>query len=142
MEVYHEKRMRTLICLVLVVLLTASMAVPAMADNASGQGTAVSIDYKWELSYTTAAANASITTPNVPSPVTATVEGYVYYDLTGDYGYTDEVTLCNYRSVTVSSGNIITINDVPVRGEVRGAVGSFWVGGTQVINEAHTGVNG
>lgn len=137
-----KKRIRTLICLVLVVLLVTSMAVPAMADSASGQGTVGSIDYRWELSYTAAAANASISNPNIATTVTAEAESYVYYDLTGDYGYSDAVKLVNYRSVTVSSDNIIAINGVPVRGEVRGAVGSFWVGGTQVINEAYTGAQG
>lgn len=134
-----KKRIRTLICLVLVVLLVTSMAVPAMADNASGQGTVGSFDYEWELSYATESANASIETPNIATTVTAAVKSYVYYDLTGDYGYTDEEKLTSYRNVTVSSDNIITINDVPVRGEVRGAAGSFWVGATRVIKEAYAG---
>lgn len=129
-----KKKMRTMTCLVLVVLLATSMVVPAMAS--SGTGTAGSFDYIWQLSYTTSATTGTIRTPNIAATVTAEVKSYVYYDLTGDYGYSDAVKLANYRSVTVSSGAIITINGVPVRGEVQGGYGSFWVDSTRVIRDA------
>lgn len=129
-----KKKMRIMTCLVLVVLLATSMVIPAMAS--SGQGTAGAIDYTWELSYTASATTGTIRTPDVAATVTAEVKSYVYYDLTGDYGYSDAVKMVNYRSVTASSGNIMTINGVPVRGEVRGGYGTFWVDSTRVIREA------
>ena len=132
-----KKRTHTLLYLVLVVVLTASMVVPAMAEQPkntreSGTGTAgSSYDYAWELTYTTTDSTASIRTTRIDTTVQASVSSYVFYDLTGDYGYTDEVKLTNYRNVTVSAGYIFDLpNGTPVRGEVKGAVAQFWVGGS------------
>lgn len=129
-----NKKMRMMTCLALTVLLVTSMVIPAMASQGSGKAGA--IDYAWTLSYTTSATTGTIHTPNVTGTVTAEVWSHVYYDLTNEYGNTDKVKLANYRTVTVSSGRIITLNGVPVRGEVRGGYGTFWVDGTRVIHEA------
>lgn len=121
-------------CLVLAVLLVAGMVIPAMASY--GSGTVGSVDYLWTLSYTTFDATGNIRTPNVAGTVTAEVKSRVYYDLTNKYYISDAVKRANYRSVTVSSGNIVTINGVPVRGEVRGGYGTFWAENTQVVKDA------
>ena len=129
-----KKKMRMMTCLALAVLLVAGMVIPAMASN--GNGAVGAIDYLWTLSYTSSATTGTVRTPNIAGTVTAEVKSRVYYDLTGRYYLTDAVKLANYRSVTVSSDNIVTINGVPVRGEVRGGYGTFWVDGTRVIHEA------
>ena len=140
MEVYHEKRMRTLICLVLVVLLTASMAVPAMAETASGSNLTCSYPYAWTVEQTDVRGRAYIYTTAAPTHLTAQVQIETYYDLTGTRFGHEPISVTGYSAAIAIDDNIIEkINDVPVRAIVTGAKASFKVGQTQVLKEQLVG---
>lgn len=132
-----KKRTRTLLCLVLVVMLTASMVIPVMAEqpkNTRGSGSNTSaggFEYAWELTYTASNSTASARTTKVDNTVKVVVSSYVYDDLNGEYGYSETADNINYRSATASAGNIFTLKTGSrVRGEVRGAVTQVWIGGS------------
>lgn len=140
-----KKRTRTLLCLVLVVMLTVSMVIPAMAEqpkNTRGTGSDTSpngFDYAWELTHTAIDSTASMRTTKIDTTVKVVVSSYVYDDLNGEYGYSETAEDINYRSATASAGRIFEINGVLVDGEVQGAVAQFWVAGilSQTIYEGY-----
>lgn len=127
--------------LVLVVMLMAILAVPAMA--ASGTGDEGQYHYTWSVTKTSSSGKASITTPYVPTTVGAAVrnkvrsssgvEGWAYSNGSSS---NNPVAITGYASANATASNLFTKNSVVYNGTVTETHGTFWVNNTKVIPDA------
>lgn len=132
-----KKRMRTLMCLALVILLVVSITVPAMAVSESHSGVAGGYNYQWTATLETTYGTAQISTPTVPTSVTAQVQIETYYDLTGDrFGHDPHITTGYAGATAMDIDTLEEINGVPVRATVTGLKAAFKVG-SHPVEDGH-----
>lgn len=130
-----KKTKRTLLCLMLVIIMITTVAVPAMAvsggNNKWRDDDGTMYAYTYSVTRKTASGVAYIySTP--ATTVKAKAENTLCYELMGRIGTSSE-TLSGYSSVTATAGNIFIINGVSVEGTVTNTEGTFWINGTKVM---------
>lgn len=137
-----KKSAKKILCLMLIVLLISSMAVPAAAQ--SGTGTSQSgYSYNWEVYHSDTYGFAQINTNARPTDVTASGRNWVYDDLNDEAGYSERSTVTGYAGATATPNNIINIGteDDPtyVRGIVQVTYGTFYVGSEKIGENLSSG---
>lgn len=124
-----------MICLLLVALLTATMAIPAMAGSANGNGNYSSYSYSWAVTNSTSYGLANIQATAAPVSVGAYVYNEVINPITGVFDYVgsdpEGDPSYNYIAVTVSAGNTL---DNGTKGVVRKTWATFYVAGAVVVS--------
>lgn len=133
------KKTSKMMCLALVVLLVACMAVPAMA--ASGTGTHGQYYYTWTLTRTDTSGRAAITTPYAPTTVGAAVQNDVHGD-NGEVGFAysqgslnadgQMAPITGYASSSATASNVFIFASRQCTGTVVETHGYFWVNGTRL----------
>lgn len=135
-----KKRMRTLICLALVIMLVAIMAVPAMAVH-SGTGIEGQHSFKWDVicGETTGEARIRITS-SAPSYVTAVVENSLV-DYKNGFTGTSADSSTGYFNATAIADNYIVVRlegiDRYFPSEITRTKGIFYVGSDCVMLGAY-----
>ena len=131
-----KKAMRKLMSLVLVILLVASIALPAMAV-AEGTGTHGMYSYTYRVVCEETYGTAGITANKVPTYVSVYAYNQVYseeYDTWGYAGSSEDGTeYTGYVSASVTVGNTFEIGTQTVTGIVQKTCGTFYVNGNLVL---------
>lgn len=101
-----KKKMRMITCLLLVVLMVASLSSPAFASEATDSGTGKWNDYPYNWSYTVekTSSTAGLSLPTRPASVTVKIENTIYNsdnDISGPAR--NEGT--GYASISVTANN-------------------------------------
>lgn len=131
-----KKSVRKLMCLALVVLLVAGMAVPAMAASTTGTGIYQTISFKWSVTCgeTTGTATISLTTGS--ATVEAVATNYLVNELNNITG-TSEARKSGYSSATATADNIIVKilegEKYQFPSEIEKTEGSFYVSSENVV---------
>lgn len=134
-----RRRTSKLTCLVLVTLLVACMAVPALAK--SGTGEYDGYNYSWSITRTSTSGRASITATVVPVTVGTAVQNQVYDD-DGRVGYafssgsssSGMIPVTGYVNAIATASNVFTYNGRQYTGTVTNSYGSYWINGTRVLS--------
>lgn len=132
-----KKTVRKLMCLALVVLLVAIMAVPAMA--ASGTGNVGGYNYTYTITRGDTEGVAQINTSSAPAEVTASVYNQFFYDLMNERVQSAGSTSTGYVTATATDDNIVYVNSVPVRAQITCTCASFKVSGWWVAKNIYEG---
>lgn len=135
-----KKAMRKAMCLVLMSIMTATMIVPALAVSHSRTDAVNGYNYQWTTTLETTYGMAQISTPTVPTSVTAQVQIETYYDLTGErFGHDPHITTGYAGTTAMDTDTLEEINGVPVRVTVTGLKAAFKVGGYPVEDGHYMG---
>ena len=128
--------MRALTSLTLAGLLTASMAVPALASSQSGRVNGYA--YTWTVTRNETYSMANITCTESPTTVYAYVENTVYNELNEMHGVakSGETPSSGYSSATAIARNVFEYRGVLLDGPITETRGSLWVGSELVANGA------
>ena len=127
-----KKHTRSLLSLLLVTLLIASLAVPVMA-TISGSDYCGSYKYTYSIQKKSTSGVASITTPNTPTNVTAKAVNNVKHPTTGS-STTISRTVTGYASATATAGNTMTVNGTSYTVTIKSTTAEFKVNSTVVIS--------
>ena len=101
-------------CLLLVVLMATGLAAPVMAESGSGKGSRNGYAFAWTITRGQSTGVADIRTTGSPANLTSSVKNQLFYDLTGDWGESDLVTVTGYAIATATATNLMEIGNVPV----------------------------
>lgn len=124
-----KKRMRTLISLTLVIMLVASMTLPAMAVNGI---TPSGYSYRYFVTRTDTTGKTEVAiTSAAPAYVTAYVKNEVYNELNNMWIYPEHKNT-GYISVSATASNVVKKDGYLFDGILYTTVGDCWVAGTQV----------
>ncbi len=124
-----KKRMCTFISLTLVIMLVASMTLPAMAVSGITPSGYV-YQYFVTRTDTTGKSEVAITSA-APAYVTAQVKNIVYNELNEMWIYPEDRNT-GYIRVSATAGNVVKKDGYLFDGIVRATIGDCWVAGTQV----------
>ena len=102
-----KKKMRALTALTLAGLLTATMAVPAVAVSSTGTGTYGGYSYSWEVECRSTTGMALISVSPAQTAVTAYVRNTLYNDLNGIPGVSEKKEITSFSSAIVFADNIL-----------------------------------
>lgn len=134
-----KKKMRMMTCLLLVVLMVASLAVPTLATEptvatASGSGAWNGHTFNWWVESEETAGAAGISLPNKPNNVTVYVVNNLYNEDNDRFG-TSQGELTGYASVSARANNrFMTTEGLYLRGVVEFTYGKFYIGSTLVAD--------
>ena len=130
-----KKNARKLMCLALVVLLVATMAVPAMAVSSTGTGTYQTISYNWTVTCNETTGTASISVSPRVSTVTAYAKNSLYNRLNNLTGESREFQSSSFASTTATADNLLILeeNGYIFESEVTETTGRFFVGAEEVV---------
>ena len=131
-----KKCMRKLMCLALVVLLVASMTVPAMAAATTSTGAYGTIEFNWAVTCGTTTGTAEISITTGMSTVSAKATNYLRDDV-NDLDDTSVGEASALRTATATADNYIrrTFEGVEYKfvSEIKKTTGTFWVGLEEVV---------
>ena len=128
-----KNRTRSLLCMVLVTMLIASLVVPAIAAPVQGSGTCGGVyDFTYTIEKKSTTGVANITTPHTPAYVTATVQNTLNYKA---YGKNVKVSdsLTGYARATATAGNTFTHEGSPMTASIKSTTAEFKVNGEVVL---------
>lgn len=125
------KRNKIVISMLLVAVMVTGMVVPAVAV-ATGSGTCNGYSYTWEVRIISSIAHSHISSSGQPTDLKTQCKAKMYYDLTNTWFTKTDSLRTGYASASSSVDNIVTINSVPVRTEIKHVWGDFYVGSTSV----------
>lgn len=128
-----KKTARKLMCLALVMLLVATMAVPAMAKS-EGTGKWNGYTYDWYVECGNTHGIAQISSSGKPTYVKAYAECTLYYEEEKAYGisYSGDPVSC-YVTASVTAKNTFTYEGREVTGTIKKTFGKFWVESENVV---------
>ena len=134
-----KKRIRKLMCLALVVLLVASMAVPAMAAAASGNGTYGMFTFTWTVTCNETTGTARISVSPTATSVTAYAKNTLYNSLNDITGESVEATSTSFATTTATADNILIDEECGhmFESEITKTTGRFFVGPEEVVPGAN-----
>lgn len=135
-----KKRIHKLMSLALVCLLTACMAVPAMAAYRDGSGVYGQYTYNWSLTRASTSGTATMVASTTPVTVGVAVQNYVM-DESGQVGYafstgsSDDgmVPVYGYVTVNTTAGNRFrTQSGAYSTGTVQTTHGYYYINSTRI----------
>jgi len=135
-----KKRMRKLMCLALVCLMTVFMVVPAMAESRNGTGVYGQYNYSWSLTRASTSGTANMVATTVPVTVGAAVQNYIVDEI-GQSGYAYStnssengmVPVQGYVTVNVTAGNRFkTSSGAYSTGTVKTTHGYYYINSTRI----------
>ena len=134
-----KKRMRTLMSLVLVIMLVASTAVPAMAVASTGTVPMGYYTCNWTVECQTTTGRASIGVSPRSIDVTAYAQNTLYNSLNNITGVSVEVRSVSFANATAIADNLIIDEDCGHRfeSEITKTTGRFFVGVEEVVKGAN-----
>lgn len=126
-----KKQARSLLSMVFVTLLIASLTVPAAAS--SGSGYYNSYYYTWSVTRTATTGIANITTPHQPASVGAHVVNYLRCNECGEVATVDSghdsagimIETAGYASATATASNVFIKNSRSHTSTITDTNGSF-----------------
>lgn len=130
-----------MLCLVLVVLLTATMAVPAMAS--SGTYSDGQYDCEWNVTRAQSYGTAIITNPNAPATLGAAVCNYVYctthktVELVWSSGSSSQnisPSYSGYGYASATAYNKCIKSSTAIAGTVSRTDAYFWLNGEMILS--------
>lgn len=121
-------------CLALVVLLVAGMAVPAMAKT-EGTGTWSGYSYDWYVECGNSYGIAQISSSGKPTYVKAYAENTLYYEDEDVYGmsYSPQNPVSYYVTASVVADTTFIYQGEEVTGTITKTFGKFWVESENVV---------
>ena len=136
-----KKTKRSLLCLMLAVLMVASCAITAMA--ATGEGSVVSgstrYPYRWNIYITSTYSASNVSTTDAPAAVKAWARNRLYSEDNKMYGYSDEVSVTGYGTVTAKANNVMITGTYKIPScQMVNTTAKFYVAGQHVVTTTET----
>lgn len=124
-----KNRTRSLLCMVLVTMLIASLVVPAIAAPVQGSGTCGGVyDFTYTIEKKSTTGVATMTTPHTPGYVTAKAVNVLNYKVNGkDVTVSDTFTA--YVRATATAGNTFTLNGASKTASIKYTTAEFKING-------------